>query len=82
MGRIRLVIFDDRDASSTQGQLAELELGRPDAYVRLTIPPGLWYGFTCISALPALIANCTDLLHMDADSEQRPYEGSGIPFTW
>src|SRR5712671_2759364 len=52
-GRVRVVIYDDRDASPTRGNLQVHELGRPDAYRRLRIPPGLWYGFSCLSVSPA-----------------------------
>jgi len=82
VGRIRLVIYDDRGESATRGNLKVLELGRPDAYVRLRIPPGLWYGFMCISATPALLANCTDLPHDPADSELRTVNDSSIPYVW
>lgn len=82
VGRIRLVIYDDRDGSVTRGQVQERELGRPDAYVRLRIPPGLWYGFTCISATPALLANCPDLPHKPAESEARPADDPAIPYAW
>jgi len=69
VGRIRLVVYDDRQGSSTRGRVQQLELGRPDAYLRLRIPPGLWYGFSCISPTPALLANCADLPHDPADGE-------------
>ena len=46
-----------------------VELGRPDAYLRLCIPPMLWYGFTSITDTPSLVANCTDMLHDPAESE-------------
>lgn len=82
VGRIRMVIYDDRQGSATRGQLQQLELGRPDAYLRLRIPPGLWYGFTCISATLALLANCADLPHDPADSEVRPANDAGIPYAW
>lgn len=82
VGRIRLVIYDDRESSATQGNLQVLELGRPDAYLRLQIPPGLWYGFACISATPALLANCADLPHDPAESELLPVNDSTIPYTW
>ena len=82
MGRIRMVIYDYREGSVTQGKLQVLELGRPDAYLRLRIPPGLWYGFQCISATPALLANCADLPHDPAESEVRPVDDPGIPYRW
>jgi dTDP-4-dehydrorhamnose 3,5-epimerase len=82
VGRIRLVIYDDRESSTTQGHLQVYELGRPDAYLRVLIPPGLWYGFSCISATPALLANCTDLPHDPAESELRSANDQGIPYAW
>jgi dTDP-4-dehydrorhamnose 3,5-epimerase len=82
IGRIRMVVFDDRQRSTTQGQVQALELGRADAYLRLRIPPGLWYGFGCISATPALLANCADLPHDPTDSEVRPVDDPAIPYTW
>jgi len=82
IGRIRMVIYDDREASFTRGHLQVLELGRPDAYLRLRIPSGLWYGFACISATPALLVNCADLPHDANDSERRPVNDSAIPYTW
>lgn len=82
VGRIRLVIYDDREPSATRGNLQVLELGRPDAYLRLRIPPGLWYGFSCIGATPALLANCPDLPHDPADSEVRTVNDPAIPYAW
>ena len=82
IGRIRLVIYDDREFSRSRGAVQILELGRPDAYLRLRIPPGLWYGFACISAIPALLANCADLPHDPADSEVRPLNDPAIPYSW
>jgi dTDP-4-dehydrorhamnose 3,5-epimerase len=82
VGRIRLAIYDDREQSRTRGQVQTIELGRPDAYFRLRLPPGVWYGFTCISDVPALLANCTDLPHDPAESEQRTSTDAEIPYRW
>ena len=81
-GRIRLVIFDDRQSSLTKGNLQVMELGRPDAYLRVKIPPDLWYGFACISALPALLANCADLPHAPDESELRSVNDPAFPYVW
>src|SRR3989442_9045828 len=43
-GRIKLVCFDDRDASPTRGRVAEIFLGE-DAYQLVTVPHGVWNGF-------------------------------------
>lgn len=82
VGRILMVIFDDRESSLTRGRVQILELGRPDAYARLQILPGLWYGFRCISNIPALLVNCADLPHDPKESEQRPADYPDIPYQW
>lgn len=82
VGRVRLVIYDDRESSPTRGNLQIMELGRPDAYLRLMIPPGLWYGFTCIGEIPALLANCADLPHDPTDSDLRAANDPAIPYAW
>lgn len=82
VGRIRMVIFDDREGSSSRGCLQIVELGRPDAYLRLHIPPGLWYGFSCISDVPALLANCADQPHDPDESERCAVDDPRIPYTW
>ena len=82
IGRVRFVIYDDRELSPTNGSLEVVELGRPDHYNRLRIPKGLWYGFTCLSDQPALIANCTDEPHDPTDTELRPELDPRIPYHW
>ena len=82
IGRVRFVIYDDRELSPTNGSLEVVELGRPDHYNRLRIPKGLWYGFTCLSDKPALIANCTDQPHDPTDTELRAEHDPRIPYHW
>lgn len=82
IGRMKIVVYDDRDVSPTKGKVQVIELGRPDAYRRLQIPPGLWYGFACMSEAPALLANCTDLPHDPAEGEKRPVNDPSIPYRW
>ena len=82
IGRVRFVIYDDRDNSPTRGMLAIVDLGRPDAYYRRRIPAGLWYGFQCLGARDALIANCADLPHDPSDNEIVEPKDSPIPYAW
>jgi dTDP-4-dehydrorhamnose 3,5-epimerase len=82
IGRVRFVIYDERPSSPTSGNLQIFELGRPDHYGRLRIPAGLWYGFCCISTIPALVVNCADLPHNPADNELRSPKDSAIPYSW
>jgi dTDP-4-dehydrorhamnose 3,5-epimerase len=76
-GRVRFVIFDSRSDSPSFGRLEVFELGRPDAYARLRIPPRVWYGFKCLSQASALVANCPDLPHDPQESESTTLEALG-----
>jgi dTDP-4-dehydrorhamnose 3,5-epimerase len=82
VGRLRLVIFDDRSGSPTQGTLEKLELGRPDNYFRVSIPPGLWYGFSAMGEVPALIVNCADYPHNPLENERQDEDTAAIPYRW
>ena len=82
VGRLRMVMYDGRGGSVSHGHLQVLELGRPDAYLRLCIPPGVWYGFGCMGATAALLANCVDLPHDPAESETCMPGDPMIPFSW
>ena len=82
VGKIRLVIFDDRKKTNPQGELMILDLGRPEAYQRVKIPPGIWYGFTCISKTTALIVNCADHPHNQSENLLRDVNDPYIPYSW
>jgi len=82
VGRIRLVVFDDRADSPSKGQIEEIILGRPDCYYLICIPPMIWYGFNGISNMPALLANCSDIPHDPNESEQLPVLNDYISYTW
>jgi dTDP-4-dehydrorhamnose 3,5-epimerase len=68
IGKIKLVIYDGREGSESQYHSQVMEIGR-DNYCLVKIPFGLWYGFKCISDIPAIIVNCTDLPHDIEESE-------------
>jgi len=82
LGRIKIVLFDKRESSSSFGEIEILEMGRPDRYFRLVIPPGICYGFQCISQLKALIVNCADLPHTQGESSVYQIDSIEIPYRW
>ena len=82
VGRIRLVIMDGREDSPTLGVVDELEIGRPGSYVRVKVPPGLWYGFACVGSQAALIANCADCVHHPDEVERREADDPAFPRNW
>lgn len=80
-GRIKLVIYDDREKSPTKGALKELFLG-PDDYSLVVIPPGVWNGFKGMSEPHAIVANCCTHPHDPSRSERLdPFENH-IPYDW
>jgi len=82
IGNIKLVIFDDREMSLTKGKIQIIEMGRPDNYVRVTIPPNLWYGFTSIGNNKSLLVNCSDLPHDKSESLVLDFDSTLIPYNW
>lgn len=82
IGKIKLVIYDAREKSITKGEIMILELGRPDAYLRISIPPGLWYGFQCLSIEPALIVNCPNIPYNPNESVVKNYDEFSFPYLW
>ena len=81
VGRVRLVIYDDRRDSRTYGSLVNVETGE-DMYLLARIPPLVWYGFKNISPTSSLIANCTDLPHSPEEVEQIDSFDKRVPFDW
>lgn len=82
MGKVRLVVYDNRPSSKTLGEVVEYEIGRYSNYCLIQIPPMLWYGFQSLDNQKALIANCTDQPHDPLESQSIPIDSDKIPFQW
>ncbi len=80
-GRVKLVLYDDREGSPSRGGLMELFLG-PDDYSLTVIPPGVWNGFKGMSDPLAIVANCCTHPHDPSFSERLDPFGSAIPYAW
>jgi dTDP-4-dehydrorhamnose 3,5-epimerase len=80
-GRIKLVLYDDREGSSTRGSAVEVFLG-PDDYSLVVIPPDVWSGFNGMSDPFAVVANCCTHPH-DPSRTTRvdPFEND-LPYEW
>lgn len=81
-GKLRFVAYDDRIDSPTYRNIYECDLGRPHSYNRITIPPGICYGFKSITNEPSLIVNCTDLPYNSEESIQIDLNENDIPYEW
>ena len=82
VGRVRVVLFDHRPGSPTEGALDILEIGRPDAYRLLRIPPGVWYGFQGMGPGISLIANCSNRPYDPSEISRLPDTATEVPFDW
>jgi dTDP-4-dehydrorhamnose 3,5-epimerase len=80
-GRIKLVLYDDRESSPTRGSLVEAYLG-PDNHALAVIPPGVWNGMKGMSEPHALVANCATHPHDPARTTRLPPFDPAIPYDW
>ncbi len=80
-GRIKLVVYDDRPASATKGELMEIFLG-PDNYSLVIIPPEVWNGFKGMSEPYAIMANCCTHTHDPVRSKRLDPFNNHIPYDW
>jgi dTDP-4-dehydrorhamnose 3,5-epimerase len=60
VGKIRFVLFDDREKTSTQFQ--EIIISK-DNYCRLTVPPMVWMGFQSLSNGESMLLNIANIGH-------------------
>jgi len=80
-GRVKLVLYDDRESSATRGELMEIFLGS-DNYSLVVIPPEVWNGFKGMSAPHAIIANCCTHPHDPSRSQRIDPFNNLIPYKW
>jgi dTDP-4-dehydrorhamnose 3,5-epimerase len=81
-GQIKLAFYDDRGHAKSKDKMETLVLGRPDDYYLVQVPPLLWYGFQGMGSTPSILANCTDMVHDQEESESQDYNNSDFPFLW
>ena len=81
VGTIKLVLYDGRTGSPSEGALMELFVGEAD-YRLVTVPPGVWNGFKGVGTERALVANCATLAHDPDEIERLPPDDPSIPYDW
>ena len=79
-GRVKLVLYDDRDGSPTRGVLMERFLG-PDDYSLVVIPPLVWNGMKGMDEV-SLVANCATHPHDPTRTERQDPFTEAIPYDW
>ena len=73
LGMVRFV-FTDAD-----GNFLIKEIGEQN-FARLTVPPGIWFGFKGLGNGESLILNISNILHDSNEVERK--ERHAIPFDW
>jgi dTDP-4-dehydrorhamnose 3,5-epimerase len=80
-GNIKLVVFDQRPASPTRGQLQEIYCGQVN-YNLVRVPPGVVNGFTAVGGGGAIVANCADIPHDPTEITRIDPFTPTIPYDW
>ena len=82
-GMIKLVLYDNRENSSTKGDVNELFMGYNNA-ILVRIPEEVFHGFKCISDTEAIVLNIpTEHYNYDNPDEFRlSPDDKSIPYDW
>lgn len=80
-GMIKLVLYDERENSPTNGETQEIFIGR-DNYCLVKIPPLIWNGFKGIGDTIAIVANLASIPHNPDEMERLDPFDSRIPYNW
>ena len=80
-GRVKLVLYDDRDGSPTHGAVQELFLG-PDNHSLVVIPPEIWTGLKGMTSPFAIVANCATHAHDPTRTTRLDPFDNDIPYDW
>ena len=79
VGVVRFVLFDNRKGSTTNGDFQVVSLSREN-YIRLTVPPMVWFGFQGMGQKDSLLLNIANIPH---DPNEMIYKKlNEIDFDW
>jgi len=81
VGKLKLVLYDDRAGSKTKGVIEEIILSEEN-YKLVTVPPLIWSGFTALGGETALLANCATMVHDPSEGERLDPFSDKIPYQW
>jgi dTDP-4-dehydrorhamnose 3,5-epimerase len=79
VGKIRFVVYDDREKSPTQGYFNEFVLSPENNYARLTVPPQVWMAFQGLEE-KNLLLNIANLEHQPDEMVRKAL--SEISYEW
>jgi len=82
-GMMKIVLYDNRNSSSTKGEINEFFAGEHNP-VLIQIPPLVYHGFKCIGPEEALVINVPDkpYHHRQPDEFRVDPHSRKIPYAW
>jgi len=82
-GMLKVVLYDNRDGSPTQGEVNEFFVGEHNP-VLVHVPTGVLHGWKCISENEAIVVNTvTEPYNYEKPDEHRlPYDSDEVPYNW
>ena len=81
VGKIKLVLFDDREDSKSSGKYSEHIL-TPKNFFLITIPPLIWNGFIGLDKSESIVANCASLPHDEKEMVRRKHDDKYFKYDW
>lgn len=79
IGSIKFVIFDNRESQNENGIYFDVILSRKN-YMRLTIPPHVWFAFQGQDRSSNTLLNIASIKHDNSEVDQK--EIDEIPYDW
>ena len=80
-GRVKLVLYDDRDKSPSKGVIQEIILS-PENYSLVSIPNNIWNGFKGLHKEESVIANCLTEPHNEKEMVRKDPFTKSINYKW
>lgn len=82
-GMIKLVLYDNRQGSSTRGRIQEFFIGDHNPML-VHIPKMVVHGWKCISTREALVVNTVTepYNYKEPDEIRLPYDSNKVPYDW
>jgi len=82
-GTIQVALFDARQDSETYGQINEMFIGIHNP-VLVSVPPGIYHGWKCVSQEEALIVNIPTKPYdyKNPDEHRISWDDQSIPYDW
>lgn len=82
-GMLKLVLYDNREGSPTQGEVNEFFIGS-DNPTLVHVPKSVLHGWKCISTEEALVINCVTepYNYNDPDEQRLPFDSPDVPYDW